>query len=150
MHQRLKNQKLISAKNEEVKVATLREQMSTLEMKALRAQMNPHFLFNSLNSINTLILKGENKEAGEYLTKFSKLVRLMLENSETSKVNLKAEIDMLSSYIELESLRFKNKIEYKITVDESIDKEASHLPSMILQPFVEKCNLARPIAKRER
>ena len=111
MRQRLKNQKTLAAKNEEIKISNLREQLGTLEMKALRAQMNPHFLFNCMNSINRMILSNDNKNASKYLTKFSKLVRLMLENSEAQKVPLEDELQMLKSYIELESIRFKGKID---------------------------------------
>ena len=89
MRQRLQNEKLIRAKNEEIRVSNLKEELKTLEMKALRAQMNPHFLFNSLNSINTMIIKDDKDNASRYLTKFSKLVRLMLENSENPKCLLK-------------------------------------------------------------
>ena len=137
MRQRLRNQKMLVEKNEEIKRSQYREQLQTLEMKALRAQMNPHFLFNSLNSINTMILSDENDNASKYLSKFSKLVRLMLENSEQSQVSLKDEISMLETYVQLEALRFNNKIEYKIEVDKTIDQDDTYLPSMVLQPFVE-------------
>ncbi len=137
MRTRLKNQKLLAIKNEEIQMANLKEQLGTLEMKALRAQMNPHFLFNCMNSINRMIMEEENDKASKYLSKFSKLVRLLLENSENPKVNLKDELEMLKSYIELESIRFKNKMEYKINVSESIDQESTYIPSMVLQPFVE-------------
>ena len=137
MRTRLKNQKLLAIKNEEIQMANLKEQLGTLEMKALRAQMNPHFLFNCMNSINRMIMEEENDKASKYLSKFSKLVRLLLENSENPKVNLKDELEMLKSYIELESIRFKNKMEYKINVAESIDQESTFIPSMVLQPFVE-------------
>lgn len=137
MRQRFNNQKNLSKKNEEIKQAKYGEELQTLEMKALRAQMNPHFLFNSLNSINTLILCGENENASKYLTKFSKLVRQMLENSEQNLVSLKDELEMLNAYVQVENLRFDNKISYKIDVDASIDQSGTMLPSMILQPFVE-------------
>ena len=137
MRQRLKNQKILTTKNEEIKISHLKEQLGTLEMKALRAQMNPHFLFNCMNSINRMIISEDNDNASKYLTKFSKLVRLMLENSENPKVTLKDELEMLKSYIQLESIRFKNKMDYKINVEESIDTESTYLPSMVLQPFVE-------------
>lgn len=137
MRQRLKNQKLLTKKNEEVNKAKLSEELLTLEMKALRAQMNPHFLFNSLNSINTMILNDEPESASRYLSKFSRLVRLMLENSEQSKVSLKDELETLEAYIQLEAIRFNNKMDYKIELDAHIDKEETFLPSMVLQPFVE-------------
>ncbi len=137
MRTRLRNLKLLAIKNEEIKMANLKEQLGTLEMKALRAQMNPHFLFNCMNSINRMIMEEENDKASKYLSKFSKLVRLLLENSENPKVNLKDELEMLKSYIELESIRFKNKMEYQIKVEEYIDQESTYIPSMVLQPFVE-------------
>ncbi|MFS4445397.1 tetratricopeptide repeat protein [Maribacter sp. 2307UL18-2] len=137
MRQRLKNQKVLAAKNEEVNKAKLSEKLQHLEMKALRAQMNPHFLFNSLNSINTMILNDENENASRYLSKFSKLVRLLLENSEQPMVSLKDEMDMLETYIQLEALRFNNKLDYAITIDKNVDQENTLLPSMVMQPFVE-------------
>jgi len=137
MRQRLRNQRMLVEKNEEIKRSQYREQLQTLEMKALRAQMNPHFLFNSLNSINTMIISDENENASKYLSKFSKLVRLMLENSEESRVSLKDEISMLETYVQLEALRFNNKIEYKIEVDNDLDQDSTYIPSMVLQPFVE-------------
>ncbi len=137
LRQRLKNQKIIAAKNEEIKISNLKKELGTLEMKALRAQMNPHFLFNCMNSINTMILRNDNATASKYLTKFSKLVRLMLENSENPKVSLQDELEMLNAYIALESIRFKGKIKYVLDVSEAIDRESILIPSMILQPFVE-------------
>ena len=137
LRQKLKNQKIIAAKDKEIKIAKLREQLGTLEMKALRAQMNPHFLFNCINSINKMILIEDNENASIYLTKFSKLIRLILENSEHQKVSLLDEWNMLTSYIELESIRFNNRIEYKLDLDDSVDMENTLIPSMILQPFVE-------------
>ncbi|QHT68799.1 tetratricopeptide repeat protein [Rhodocytophaga rosea] len=135
--QRLKNQKLLTSKNDEIKEATFKRQLSELEIKALRAQINPHFLFNCLNSINRMVLDGETDTASVYLSKFSKLVRLILENTETTTVTLENELALLESYIQLEELRFKGKISYSIGVDKSIEKESTYLPSMVLQPFVE-------------
>ncbi len=137
LRQRLKNQKLIAAKNEEIKITRLKEELGVLEMKALRSQMNPHFLFNCMNSINRMILSGDNDHASRYLTKFSKLVRLMLENSENPRVSLQDELEMLTAYIDLEAIRFKGKIDYTIKVNDEVDKENTFIPSMLLQPFVE-------------
>ncbi|HRP56283.1 tetratricopeptide repeat protein [Agriterribacter sp.] len=135
--QRLKNQKLLLLKNNEIMESDLKRQMSELEMKALRAQINPHFLFNCMNSINRMILQGETQNASSYLTKFSKLVRLILENAESPTVSLENEMALLESYIQLEGLRFKGRINYNISIDESIEPESTYLPSMVLQPFVE-------------
>ncbi len=137
LRQRLKNQKTIAAKNEEIKSSQFKRQLSELEMKALRAQMNPHFIFNCMNSINRMIMSGEGDDASRYLTKFAKLIRLMLENSENPTVSLEDELAMLEAYIQLESLRFKGKITYQISVDDSVDQENTLLPSMVLQPFIE-------------
>jgi tetratricopeptide (TPR) repeat protein len=136
-HQRLRNQKLLAAKDIELNEANFKREMSELEMKALRAQINPHFLFNCMNSINRMILEGENENASQYLAKFSKLMRLILENAENAKVSLQNELTLLESYIQLEGLRFKGKINYKITIDDTVDVNATYLPSMVLQPFVE-------------
>lgn len=135
--QSLRNQKALAAKNEEVREANFRRRLGELEMKALRAQINPHFLFNCMNSINRMILAGEPENASRYLTKLSKLVRLILENSESEMVSLENELNMLESYIQLEELRFKEKIRYRISIDDAIEPGNTFLPSMILQPFVE-------------
>ncbi len=137
LRQRLKNQKILVTKNEEIKQAKFKQQLSELEMKALRAQMNPHFIFNCINSINRLVLSGEGEGASRYLGKFAKLIRLMLENSENPTVSLEDELVMLEAYLQLESLRFKEKIRYQIVVDDTIDRETTCLPAMVLQPFVE-------------
>jgi len=137
MRQRQKNQQIVAAKNEEIKTTRYKQQLGELEMKALRAQMNPHFMFNCMNSINRMILSEENENASRYLTKFSKLIRLMLQNSGQPNVSLKDELAMLETYIQLEALRFKDKINYSISVDKDVNKESIFLPSMVLQPFIE-------------
>ncbi len=137
LRQRLLNQKQLAAKNQEIKEAHFERQLSQLEMKALQAQINPHFIFNCLNSINQMILQGEDNRASRYLTKFSKLIRLVLENAETSEVTLHEELAVLESYIELEQLRFQGDIDYQLKVDSQVDPQEIYLPSMVLQPFVE-------------
>lgn len=134
---RLKNQKLLAIKNSEIKEAVFRQQMSELEMKALRAQINPHFIFNCMNSINRMILNNDASNASLYLSKFSKLIRLILENGETESVSLENELALLESYIQMEALRFKGRINYKISVAPGIVFDNTYLPSMLLQPFVE-------------
>ena len=128
---------LLTSKSNEVKEADFKRQLGELEMKALRAQINPHFLFNCMNAINLMIRKGDDDGACLYLAKFSKLVRLILENSETPSVTLESEIELLESYIMLEELRTPGKINHTITVDESVGLTQTYLPSMVLQPFVE-------------
>jgi sensor histidine kinase YesM len=107
------------------------------EMAALRAQMNPHFIFNCLNSINLFILKSEPEIASDYLTKFSRLIRLVLDNSRSQLVTLSNEITAIKLYIEMEALRFANKFGYEIIVDDTIDIENTEIPPMLLQPYVE-------------
>jgi tetratricopeptide (TPR) repeat protein len=128
---------LVMRKDKEIREANLRHQLSELKIQALRSQINPHFMFNCLNSINRMIVRGDNEEASLYLKKFSKLLRLIVENGEANRVSLENELTLIESYIQLEELRFKNKIGYEIVVDDGIEKENTFLPPMILQPFVE-------------
>jgi len=137
LKQRLKNQKLNLQKDNQLKETNFKNQLNELKMKALQAQINPHFIFNCLNSINEMILSGEKENASVYLSKFSRLIRLILENSENAEVSLQDEVTMLQAYIELEELRFNGKIAYTFHISENIDSENTFLPSMILQPFVE-------------
>src|SRR5690606_9664908 len=124
-------------KDNQIKEANLRHQLSDLKMQALRAQINPHFLFNCLTSINRMIVKGDNENASLYLKKFARLVRLIVENGEATRVSLEDELALIEAYIQLEELRFKSKIGFEIDIDEKVEKENTFLPPMILQPFVE-------------
>ena len=107
------------------------------EMTALRAQMNPHFIFNCLNSIKLYTLENDSQTASEYLTKFSQLIRLVLENSRSEKVTLQKELEALNLYIELEAMRFKNKVQYQINIPATIDQQYIEIPPLLLQPYVE-------------
>ena len=117
--------------------AELQQQTTELEMQALRSQMNPHFIFNSLNSINRFILQNNKTQASEYLTKFSKLVRLILQNSQASLIPLESELESLELYLTLEALRFNYHFDYKISVPNDVDISALQVPPLILQPYVE-------------
>lgn len=108
-----------------------------LEMQALRAQMNPHFIFNSLNSINMFILENDKQRAAEYLTKFSRLMRLILENSQEPFIPIEKELEALELYLQLESLRFEERFKYKISVENDMDVTAVKVPPLIIQPFAE-------------
>ncbi|MEJ7644821.1 MAG: tetratricopeptide repeat protein [Chryseolinea sp.] len=127
----------LTAKSNLVKEADYKRQLTELEMKALRAQINPHFLFNCMNAIDLMIIKGQSEKASAYLAKFSKLVRLILENTEAAAVTLESEMALLEAYIQLEELRLPGRIAYRISVDKSIGTESTYLPSMVLQPVVE-------------
>jgi len=121
----------------EIQVAELKQKATELEMQALRAQMNPHFIFNSLNSINRFILQNDRAQASEYLTKFSKLVRMILQNSQASFITLEGELEALGLYLEMEALRFNYHFNYKISVPKDLDTEELKVPPLIIQPYVE-------------
>jgi ligand-binding sensor domain-containing protein len=111
--------------------------MLQLEMQNLRSQMNPHFIFNSLNSINSFIVENKTHLASDYLTKFSRLMRLILDNSKNEIITLEKELETLRLYLLMESVRFTNKFDYTITVQPGIDEQLMKLPPMIIQPYVE-------------
>lgn len=113
------------------------KEMAELEMKALRAQMNPHFIFNSIGAIQHYMVKNDTQAANEYLSKFAKLMRLFLDSSRNNYTVLQSEINLLNLYITLEKLRFEEKFEYEISVSADLQPDAIKIPSMLLQPFVE-------------
>nr|WP_297782795.1 tetratricopeptide repeat protein [uncultured Allomuricauda sp.] len=123
---------LISEQNE-----TIEEMNKELEKRMLRAQMNPHFIFNSLNSIQYLINTDDKKNALKYLSKFSKLMRQVLESSVNISLPLKDEIELLKIYIELENLRFDNSFSYSLHVDENLDIHTYEIPMLLVQPYIE-------------
>lgn len=129
--------KIAQTQKEEKIKADFQQQIAQTEMKALRAQMNPHFIFNSLNSIQKYILKNEHFEASQYLTKFSRLIRLILDHSNQNTILLSSELDLLRLYIEMESLRFDNSFTYNINVDDNINTATMLIPSMLIQPYIE-------------
>lgn len=108
-----------------------------LELKSLRNQMNPHFIFNSLNSVNSFIAKKDEKSANKYLSEFSKLMREVLEYSQEDFIPLSKEIEILELYLNLEHFRFKNDFDFVFEVDNKIKTDDYQIPPMLLQPFVE-------------
>jgi tetratricopeptide (TPR) repeat protein len=108
-----------------------------LHQKLLQSQMDPHFIFNSLTAIESYIYEHQPKEAGNYLAQFSRLMRLMLENSSNEKISLATEIEMLEYYLALQKLRLNDKLKYNIKTGENINPQHIMLPPMLLQPFVE-------------
>lgn len=108
-----------------------------LALKSLRSQMNPHFIFNALNSVNSFIATNDERTANKYLSDFSHLMRSVLENSEEDFIPLKKEIELLDLYTKLEHFRFQDKFDYTIDVDESINVEEFQIPPMLLQPYIE-------------
>jgi len=118
-------------------LAALKHKSSELEMQVLRTQMNPHFIFNSLNSINRFILQNNKGQASQYLTKFSKLIRLILQNSQAELISLESELESLELYLDLESLRFDYHFNYKISVQNDLDISNISVPPLIIQPYAE-------------
>jgi len=123
--------------NQVKRKAGIQTQIGELKMAALRAQMNPHFIFNSLNSIQHLILKSDTQQAFSYLSKFSKLLRMILETSDKSFIKLEKEIDILKLYLELEKLRFDRQLNIYFELGEEEDWAGLKIPTLMLQPYVE-------------
>ena len=119
----------------------LLRQNSEIEQRFLRAQMNPHFIFNALNSIQYYITSHDNSSAARYLAKFSKLIRHILESSRHQFIPIQEEVKILNVYLELEQLRNSNKFDYTITVDESLEDDFITIPPMITQPYIENAIL---------
>ncbi|MFY7672667.1 tetratricopeptide repeat-containing sensor histidine kinase [Tenacibaculum sp. MEBiC06402] len=108
-----------------------------LALKSMRSQMNPHFIFNALNSVNSFIAVNDERNANRYLSEFSVLMRSVLENSDEDFIPFTKEIELLELYVKLEHNRFQDKFDYEITVDESIDLDEYKIPPMLLQPYIE-------------
>jgi hypothetical protein len=108
-----------------------------LALKSLRSQMNPHFIFNALNSVNHFIAQQDERTANKFLSEFSQLMRLVLENSQEDFIPLHKEQEILSLYLKLEHYRFRDKFDYNIEVDENINAEAIEVPPMLIQPYIE-------------
>lgn len=111
--------------------------VAEFKQRLLRSQMNPHFIFNSLTSIQNFILQQDDIKASIYLSRFSDLVRNILNNSQEEFINLEAEISTIENYLELQKIRFPDKFDYSIEVDEKIDPESLLIPPMLAQPFIE-------------
>ncbi|MBD0256745.1 MAG: histidine kinase [Cytophagales bacterium] len=129
------------ARRTELQLAEYRRKMAEFKLTALRAQMNPHFVFNSLNSIQHLIAEHERQPALTYLSTFSRLLRQILESSLSSTILLSEEISILEKYLSLESLRFAGRFSYAITVDPALDPDDLELPALLVQPYVENALL---------
>lgn len=127
----------ILMKRREDEKTILSKEMERVKMRALQSQMNPHFIFNSLNSIRSYMIKNETKEASGYLSKFSRLIRQILEYSTEESISLKQELQVLNLYVQIEQLRFRDEFGFDVRVDESIDQELILIPPLIVQPFLE-------------
>lgn len=133
---RQKTDRLVAAEILKSEKAIASHQMAELELQSLRAQLNPHFMFNSLNAIQELILKEDTDSSHLYLSRFSELLRMLLDNANHAFITLKKEISLLDLYLSLENLRIPD-LTYSINIDPSIDSNSVLIPNMILQPYIE-------------
>lgn len=124
-------------KEKEALKANFQKRIIELELSNLRSQMKPHFIFNCLNSINRFIQLSDADTASDYLTKFSRLIRQVLDNSKEETISLDKEIQMLQLYVELEALRFSGRFEYTFHVEEQLDLSGIDIPPLLIQPFIE-------------
>jgi hypothetical protein len=124
-------------RDKEQLTSDFKNQLARAETKALRAQMNPHFIFNSLNSINNFVTDQKHEIASDYLLRFSKLIRLILDNSRSETIPLDKELETLQLYVQLESIRFENHFKYEVNIAENISTSSIMIPPMLLQPFIE-------------
>jgi LytS/YehU family sensor histidine kinase len=127
----------LSLQNTQLEMHRVNEQLSRARLEALRSQMNPHFIFNSLNAIQECIVSNKVEAAYEYLSKFSRLQRMVLNNSAHEFIPLRSELEMLELYLSLESLRFSQSFSYSIDIDKNTDADEIIVPSMLVQPYVE-------------
>ena len=135
--QQLENELQLQKTESERRQAEFERHTADLKMQALRAQMNPHFIFNCLNSINCFILQNETETAADYLTKFARLIRLVLQNGDKTEISLAEELEMLNIYLKLEQVRFSDRFNYRIQCDEDVQADNVQTPPMLIQPFVE-------------
>lgn len=124
-------------KREAEKRTQLNKEMAELKLTALKAQINPHFIFNALNAIQNLIISNKNDKANRYLSKFASLLRLILEKSDQQLISLETEIEMLQLYLEIETFRFSEHFSFSIEVDNTINQQITKIPAMLVQPVVE-------------
>ena len=133
----LENELLVRELENKQKQTALQQKATELEMQALRAQMNPHFIFNCLSSINRFVLKNETEAASDYLTRFSRLIRMVLINSQKPVIALEDEVEMLQLYLDMERLRFRHSFDYNIIYSNTVDAGNIFIPPLLLQPFCE-------------
>lgn len=121
--------------------SALNQKITETKMESLRAQMNPHFIFNSLNSIENFMMRNERRTASEYLTKFSELIRIMLDSSRTDLVPFLKSLEAIQLYVELERLRFNNKFTFQLTIDPVLSNSDFRVPPLLIQAYVENAIL---------
>lgn len=128
---------ILLRKNAEIKKREIEHQLVLLEQRALQSMMNPHFIFNSLGSIQNYLLQSKPGEAGIYLSQFARLIRQNLNASNAAMISLEEEVDRLKNYLDLERMRMEKKFDYSMEIDDQVESDELLIPSMIVQPFVE-------------
>ena len=128
---------IVDKKNKEIEKEKHIQELNKSKLTALKSQMNPHFIFNALNSIQEFILLSKKELASNYLADFADLMRSYLQHSQEDTVSIQDEIETLNLYLKLEKIRFEDDFEFTIQCDSQIDKEQTYMPSFLLQPFVE-------------
>lgn len=116
---------------------SIKKKNKRIALQSLRREMNPHFIFNSLNSVNQFIAQNNELEANKYLSSYSKLMRNIMENSNKDFIPLSTELEQMKEYLDLEHMRFHDKFDYRIDIDESVDCDATYIPNMLIQPQLE-------------
>lgn len=129
--------RLDKIKIREKEKSELQIKVAVMELKALRAQMNPHFVFNAINSVQHFITSNDPVSSQKYLSKFAKLIRYVVDNSKPTAIPLEKELEAITLFLDLESLRFENRFEYTVHVDDKIDTDFVQIPSMLIQPYIE-------------
>lgn len=141
LEQKIAQLRLVIEQNEAEKLKSIAlaydNEISQLRLDALRSQMNPHFIFNALNSIKAYLIDNNKEKAIYYLNKFAKLIRKILEGSRTDSVSLNDELETIALYLSIENIRFSESVKFEISVDPKIDTNSAKIPSLILQPFIE-------------
>lgn len=133
----IKNRQVERIKKRQAELNRINSLIADSKLTALQARMNPHFIFNAINSIQNYIYKNRSDDAHHYLTKFSRLIRLILQQSAEKFITLDRELEALRLYIELEQLRFRNRFSYQITLAPEISEQTTYMPTMLIQPYVE-------------
>jgi sensor histidine kinase YesM len=126
-----------SLEKKQKELAYINQQLAEAQLSALQTQMNPHFIFNSLNSIKGMILENEQQMASRYLSRFANMIRITLNQSKATFTTLYENIEHLENYLSMEKLRFDDSFSFKISVDEQIDKEEILIPTLMIQPLAE-------------
>ncbi|MBX2933043.1 MAG: histidine kinase [Ferruginibacter sp.] len=139
-----------NVRNKEIQKSQHEKELLELEAQALRLQMNPHFIFNCMNSIKSLIQQHEEDKAVRYLTTFSKLIRTLFSNADKKEITLFDEMETCKLYLQLEAMRFDARFSYQIIVDEHLDLKSIQIPALIIQPFIENAIWHGIVPKNEK